>query len=83
MELPESKPDMLVCLLLQRHVNVIDADETLHLTDPKTARTLAFYAAIGRRPAPRRGGVGRRDRALGNDVGRGKPLCRFSRPTGG
>jgi hypothetical protein len=46
MELFESQPDMLVCLLLQRHVNVIDENGGLHLTDSKTVDTVAFYAQL-------------------------------------
>jgi ABC-type glycerol-3-phosphate transport system substrate-binding protein len=37
---------MLLCLLLQRHVNVIDESGALHLTDARTVQTLAFYAQL-------------------------------------
>jgi arabinosaccharide transport system substrate-binding protein len=35
---------MLSIMLLQRHINLIDADYTIHINDPKVAQTLAFYA---------------------------------------
>jgi arabinosaccharide transport system substrate-binding protein len=46
MELFQSQPDMLVCLLLQRHINVIDENGDLHLTDARTVQTVAFYAQL-------------------------------------
>lgn len=45
MELPESGAGALSILLLQRHLNLIDADDRIHLNDPKVAQTLAFYAS--------------------------------------
>ena len=45
-ELFEWVPEHLACLLLQRGVNLIDADEQLHLTDPKVAETLVFYTRL-------------------------------------
>jgi arabinosaccharide transport system substrate-binding protein len=45
-QLPESGAGMLSILLLQRHINVIDADFNVHLNDPKVASTLAFYVQL-------------------------------------
>jgi ABC-type glycerol-3-phosphate transport system substrate-binding protein len=36
--------DTLVILLQQQHVNLLDADLTIHLTDEKTVQTLRWYA---------------------------------------
>jgi ABC-type glycerol-3-phosphate transport system substrate-binding protein len=46
MELFESLPDHLVALLLQRGIDLIDEDGRPHLTDPKVAATLTFYAQL-------------------------------------
>jgi hypothetical protein len=46
MELPESGADVLSVMLLQRHINLVDADYRIHLNDPKVAQTLAFYAQL-------------------------------------
>jgi ABC-type glycerol-3-phosphate transport system substrate-binding protein len=46
MELPTSDPDALVQMLLQRHVNIVDASDHLHLLDPRVAETVAFYAQL-------------------------------------
>jgi arabinosaccharide transport system substrate-binding protein len=43
-ELPSNAADYLVCMLLQRHLNLLDSDNTSHLTDPRVADTVAFYA---------------------------------------
>ena len=45
-ELPEANAGMLSIMLLQRHINLIDADNHIHLNDPKTAQTLAFYVQL-------------------------------------
>ena len=45
-QLPESGAGMLSIMLLQRHINVIDADYTVHINDPKVAQTLAFYVRL-------------------------------------
>jgi len=41
-----TQADMLRVLLLQQHLNMVDASGALHLNDPRTARTLAFYARL-------------------------------------
>ncbi len=46
MELFGSSPEALMCLLLQRHINLIDSDDVLHLSDPRVAQTVAFYATL-------------------------------------
>ncbi|HEY2759362.1 MAG TPA: extracellular solute-binding protein, partial [Pirellulales bacterium] len=45
-ELSRSKPDDLLQMLLQRHVNVVDQYEKIHVNDPIVAQTLAFYAQL-------------------------------------
>ena len=42
-ELPQNGSTMLVTMLLQRGVNLIDADGQLHLTDPRVLDTLVRY----------------------------------------
>jgi len=44
LELPPSLSDYLIIMLLQRHINPIDAAGNIYLTDPRVAQTLAFYA---------------------------------------
>jgi len=43
-ELPSNSADFIVVMLLQRHLNLLDTDNTSHLTDDRVARTVAFYA---------------------------------------
>ena len=46
-ELPGSSGSgMLNIILLQRHINLIDADLNIHINDPKVAETLAFYVQL-------------------------------------
>ena len=33
-------------MLLQRHIHIVDGQSRIHLTDPKVAQTLAFYAQM-------------------------------------
>jgi arabinosaccharide transport system substrate-binding protein len=51
MELPTSQPDALVQMLLQRHVNIVDASDHAQLLDPRVADTVAFYAQMVEGPA--------------------------------
>jgi len=46
LELPESSSDYLQVMLLQRGINPIDGYGNIHLEDPRTAATLAFYAQL-------------------------------------
>ena len=46
MDLFETNADVLAAMLLQRGVNVIDDYNRVHLTDPKVAETVAFYARL-------------------------------------
>ena len=55
--LPSASADVLLVLLQQRHVTLVDADGTPHLTDPKVADTVCWYARAA-------GGPGR----VGTDV---------------
>jgi len=43
-ELPSSSADYIIVMLLQRHLNLLDTDNTSHLTDPRVAATVEFYA---------------------------------------
>ena len=72
-ELSHASSDDLEMLLLQRHVNLVDADGQPRLTDPLVLQTLRFYTQliagrrqIGANPA----GSG----AVGGRLGRGKCL---------
>ncbi len=44
MELAVNSSDGLQVMLLQRHINLLDSDNTSHMTDPRVAATVAFYA---------------------------------------
>jgi arabinosaccharide transport system substrate-binding protein len=46
LELPAAASDDLVIMLLQRHLNVVDDDERIHLTDERVVQTVAFYAQL-------------------------------------
>ncbi len=45
-EMPQSKADYLVTMLLQRHINLIDDRNHVFLNDPKVADTVARYALM-------------------------------------
>ena len=45
-ELTEAKADQLLILLNQQNINPVDDRGQIHLTDPKVARTIAFYAQM-------------------------------------
>jgi arabinosaccharide transport system substrate-binding protein len=62
--LPSTSPDVLLVLLQQRHVELVDAHFTPHLTDPAVVDTLCWYARaaagptrIGTDPNPAPGGA--------------------------
>jgi arabinosaccharide transport system substrate-binding protein len=42
--LSTTRADMLMVMLRQQHIELVDENFTLHLTDPKVAATLAWYA---------------------------------------
>jgi ABC-type glycerol-3-phosphate transport system substrate-binding protein len=44
MGLSATSPDTLLVMLQQRHVELVDADGTPHLTDPAVVETLCWYA---------------------------------------
>ena len=46
LELPASASDDLVIMLLQRHVNIVDDSDQIHLTDEKVVQTICFYAQL-------------------------------------
>jgi arabinosaccharide transport system substrate-binding protein len=46
LEMPQAKPDYLVTMLLQRHINLIDDRNQVYLNDPKVADTVARYALM-------------------------------------
>lgn len=46
MELPKYSPDCLLIMLLQQRVNLVDGDGSIHLADPRVARTVTFYAQL-------------------------------------
>ncbi len=79
LELFQSQPDMLVCLLLQRNVNAIDENGGLHLTDARTVQTVAFYAQLVAGPrqvaVESAGGAG----PWANDIVQGN-ICAFLTP---
>ncbi|MDP9174616.1 MAG: extracellular solute-binding protein [Planctomycetota bacterium] len=46
MELSTTSPNHLVMMLLQRHINIVDSANRVHLAEPKVAQTVAFYASL-------------------------------------
>ncbi|HZL34062.1 MAG TPA: extracellular solute-binding protein [Tepidisphaeraceae bacterium] len=72
MELSDARSDVLDMMLLQRHVNLVDPDGTVHINDPKVAQTLVFYVSLvsGEQrigaEAPDDGGLEYNDIAQGN-----------------
>lgn len=46
LELPLNAPDYLIVMLLQRGVNLVDQNNTIHMTDPIVAETIKFYAQM-------------------------------------
>ena len=55
MELPLASAENVIVMLLQRGVNVVDSYDRIHVTDPKVAQTVAFYAQLV--AGPRRVGI--------------------------
>jgi arabinosaccharide transport system substrate-binding protein len=45
-ELPEASVDYVQVMLQQRGINLVDDQNRLHMTNPKVANTLAFYAQV-------------------------------------
>src|SRR5688572_12274557 len=62
MELPLAAADAAIVMLLQRHINVVDDFDRIHVADPRVAHTIAFYAQLvagpGRISAESSGGPG-------------------------
>ena len=46
MDLPMVSAENVIVMLLQRGINVVDSDDRIHLTDPRVAQTIAFYARL-------------------------------------
>jgi len=46
MELYTTQSEELLMILLQRHINLVDDNGGIHLTDPGVAQTVAFYAQL-------------------------------------
>src|SRR5207248_718112 len=46
MELPVSSVEIVLMMLLQRHINIMDARDVVHLADAPVADTVAFYAQM-------------------------------------
>lgn len=44
MEMPRSSGEVVDCMLLQQHLNLLSHDNRPAFTDPRVARTIAFYA---------------------------------------
>lgn len=55
MELPLASAENVIVMLLQRGVNVVDSYDRIHVTDPRVAQTVAFYARLV--AGPRRIGI--------------------------
>ena len=74
MEFPTAKVDALLVLLLQRGINLVDDRNQIHLTDPKVADTLAFYARCVAGPESIASEAPGGDGPLANDLNDGS-LC--------
>ena len=46
LQLDRGSADVVAMMLLQRGLNLVDEDDTLHYDDPRVAQTLAFYATL-------------------------------------
>jgi arabinosaccharide transport system substrate-binding protein len=46
LELFTTQSEELLVMLLQRHINLVDDNNGIHLTDPTTIQTVAFYAQL-------------------------------------
>ncbi|HEX8522130.1 MAG TPA: extracellular solute-binding protein [Tepidisphaeraceae bacterium] len=78
LEAAPGDPSIIQQILLQRHINMIDQYNQVHINDPRVTQTVCFYAqlvagprAVGGFSMPA-GGVG----ALSNDVNGGN-ICAF------
>lgn len=75
-ELTSATPDDILKMLLQRHINLIDDYNRIFLDDPKTVKTVAFYAQLAAGPrkiaAQSSGGEG----AIAQDLNGGN-ICAF------
>ncbi|HVT87911.1 MAG TPA: extracellular solute-binding protein [Tepidisphaeraceae bacterium] len=79
MDLKQTAPDYLIIMLLQRHVNLIDEHNEIHINDPIVTKTLAYYAQLVAGPT-RIGWEGSTNRgAWVNDIVEGN-LCAFFTP---
>lgn len=79
-ELPEADSGYIVVMLLQRHINLVDHDNNIHLADPRVAETVAFYAQMVAGPravAGQSSNIGRGSAA--QDLNNGN-LCAFITP---
>jgi len=79
LELMFNRPDDIIMMLLQRHINPIDDYNRIYLDDPKMVRTVAFYAQLVAGPrrigAQSSGGEG----IVAQDLNAGN-ICAFITP---
>ena len=70
MELTTTQVEWLLCMLMQRGINPVDDRDRVHLSDPRVAETVAFYARLVAGPGkigepPPQSGGGYREIAQG------------------
>lgn len=79
LELSESSAEDLAKMLLQRHLNVVDADGTIRMTEDKFVETVAFYAELTAGPEKISSISGAGAGGLARDLIEGN-LCAFMTP---
>jgi len=79
MELPKANASLLVPMLLQRRVNLVDADGKIHINDPRVAQTLALYASMVAGPREIGGDLASGDAGFSQDLATGK-ICAIWTP---
>jgi arabinosaccharide transport system substrate-binding protein len=78
-ELPEASVDYVIVMLQQRGINLVDDHNRLHITNPKVASTLAFYAQLVAGPRRVAGQSTAGNAAFAKDLGDGN-ICSFVTP---
>ncbi len=79
LEAPQSDTSMIQMILLQRHINIVDQYDRVHLNDPKVAQTVAFYAQLVAGPRSVAGESSSGMGAFARDLNQGN-LCALLTP---
>ncbi len=79
MELNNATTEHLITMLLQRHLNPVDAQGNIYLTDPKFVQTVAFYAQLLEGPRQIAAFSGTTEGVIIRDIREGN-ICAFLTP---